>query len=630
MATVFNLPRAIKIQATGIPYPGALASFYAQGTLTLQTVYQDPALTVPHTNPVEADDDGYLPVIWLNPDALADYRLMLRSAAGVLLDDIDNIPRNPLTAGQVGQALFGRTPAEQAASVTPTSYAHPELFVSRYSATDTTALSQAITVAQQYAKATISIDRPLTLSSNLTIPATVRTEFVGLGKLTLAASVTFTHNGELPDYSHQIFDASASGAVVTGLIRTAYLRPEMWGARGDGVTDDATNIQKTIKAAVDANFIDVKFLNRTYKHNTTLYTGGDATGNIYHVALIPTDMDKSILDFSGIGAGLPGVMINSPTSGHVINKDVLKGMRLQGNATSIGVEFRGVCGAHVRGCSFYTNAEAIRWNNKTAGTFTEYNTAEDCYFATDNVLVGRYARDLGDSSFHGSGIGGRSVISSNSARTFIQIDSTCQPYNAMFDAQVFGTAGACTLFQNNSGLSVTFAGKLTWETGTQTLTLGAGNEVLFSGAMCGTGEFVTAGTFLQCQAVVLNTDNSTTALGGRQAYPSVAITTGANTFASKMAGQPRLVWITFRATNYDYRHLVWVEPDGTGGTTTAAITLATSRSLNTAAYGAPAFTINASGQLVATQAGWPASGVTALYAEQALSNGGIGAKSQRI
>lgn len=133
MATQFTLPRQVKIQPSGIPYAHAVAKFYAAGTLTAQTVYQDFAMTTPHAaSGVEADDDGYFAVIWLNPDAAADYRVMIRSSGGVLLEDIDNIPRNPLSTSQIAQALYPRTTAEQSVSVTPSSYLYPTYQSPRY------------------------------------------------------------------------------------------------------------------------------------------------------------------------------------------------------------------------------------------------------------------------------------------------------------------------------------------------------------------------------------------------------------------------------------------------------------------------------------------------------------------
>jgi hypothetical protein len=127
VANLFTLPLQMLANASGLPYAGLKAYFYQAGSLTPQAVYQDSALTVSHTQPVEANDAGHLPPIWLNPDAAFDYRVQLKNRLGVLIDggDIDNVPRNPLTSAQVAELLNPRTAAENAAGVTPTDYAYP-------------------------------------------------------------------------------------------------------------------------------------------------------------------------------------------------------------------------------------------------------------------------------------------------------------------------------------------------------------------------------------------------------------------------------------------------------------------------------------------------------------------------
>lgn len=181
MATQFVLPRQVKIQPTGIPYANAVATFYAAGTLVPQTVYQDFALTTPHSIAgVVADDDGYFAVIWLNPAAAADYRVIIRSAAGPLLDDIDNIPRNPLTAAQIGQAFYPQTANEQAASATPTDFRYPEGDLRRYGVTG--AGSSDDSVAWQKAVSVRKVFIPKDFSIKVVTPATVTGSLVIQGE----------------------------------------------------------------------------------------------------------------------------------------------------------------------------------------------------------------------------------------------------------------------------------------------------------------------------------------------------------------------------------------------------------------------------------------------------------------
>jgi len=59
--------------------PGALLYFYENGTSTPKVVYQDIALTTPHTSPIVASSAGVFSPIFLD----GTYRVELKSSAGV-------------------------------------------------------------------------------------------------------------------------------------------------------------------------------------------------------------------------------------------------------------------------------------------------------------------------------------------------------------------------------------------------------------------------------------------------------------------------------------------------------------------------------------------------------------------
>lgn len=125
MAEIFRLANVLRVQPDGGVYASARLYFYAAGSLTAQTVYQDSACTVPHPQPVEANSAGVFGVIFLNPNATADYRYILYTSDGVVIDNEDNVPRAGLTQSQLGQTLYPRTDAENVASFLPTSFAYP-------------------------------------------------------------------------------------------------------------------------------------------------------------------------------------------------------------------------------------------------------------------------------------------------------------------------------------------------------------------------------------------------------------------------------------------------------------------------------------------------------------------------
>lgn len=90
--TPFQLVEATPFQ-TGQSLPGAKLYFYETGTTTDQAVYTTPALAVTHSQPVEADSDGFFPAIYLNSGSGLDYRARLTTAADVQVWQYDNVQR---------------------------------------------------------------------------------------------------------------------------------------------------------------------------------------------------------------------------------------------------------------------------------------------------------------------------------------------------------------------------------------------------------------------------------------------------------------------------------------------------------------------------------------------------------
>lgn len=80
-----------RIGVNGRPYVGARALFYAADTLTPITVYQDYGLGTPHPNPVETDDFGVFPAIYID-EAVEFYRMRITTADGTALSDLITLP----------------------------------------------------------------------------------------------------------------------------------------------------------------------------------------------------------------------------------------------------------------------------------------------------------------------------------------------------------------------------------------------------------------------------------------------------------------------------------------------------------------------------------------------------------
>lgn len=154
--------------------------------------------------------------------------------------------------------LTSKTPAEIAASVTPTNtqfFGQPWLWARREgcvldgSTDDSTAFSKCISVAAS-TNTSVLIDGPMAINSNISIPQNVQLAFVGNGKLKPASGKTITL-GQVPQAGlWQIFDLSAGGLIASPNSgnRIAEVWCEWWGANGDSAT--VLNNEVPINAAM--------------------------------------------------------------------------------------------------------------------------------------------------------------------------------------------------------------------------------------------------------------------------------------------------------------------------------------------------------------------------------------------
>ena len=88
MTMMFTLPRQQLLDGNGAPLPGGKAYFYDVGTTDPRTVYVDSGLTTPHTQPVVADANGFLPVVHL---PTGPYKVVWTDASDVQQYTSDNL-----------------------------------------------------------------------------------------------------------------------------------------------------------------------------------------------------------------------------------------------------------------------------------------------------------------------------------------------------------------------------------------------------------------------------------------------------------------------------------------------------------------------------------------------------------
>lgn len=377
------------------------------------------------------------------------------------------------------------------------------------------------------------------------------------------------------------------------------------------VEGNTSNVDVTsaVQAAIDYANTNGKILYipaGTYKITSQLTKASSFT----MPTIIGAGRKYTIFDYSSF-SGATACLYIAGGSGALAHSNI-SGITFNGSSTSWGIEFNGQNGITVKECYFDTNAIGIVFHNKGVSTFTEYVVADGCDFSINCTQAARYKITSGNESFHGSGL--RNCVLNTPSSPVIQIDSSAVVYNAPLSLQLWARSTNFTLIQNDSSFEAMFYGDLTFEIFTPTIvTLAGGNEVDFVGTVSAYGEGITYGTLLQSDAIVRNTDGTTSKRGTRTSS-SIAMTTGANTIASKLNGYSRQVYLKLGASNYEYRYMLWVTHEGYGGAGDVT-QLAEHLITNVTGYGAPTFTVSTSGQLIVTNANFPASGVTAYVDE---------------
>lgn len=189
---IATLPKFQFLNALGLPMSGGWLTSYLAGSCTLATTYQDAALSIKNTNPIELDSRGEC-LLWL--DSTKNYKFELRNALGVLQWTVDNITNlQAITsalhaqllenlAAPSGAEMIGYLPAgTDSISTTVQSKLNENVSVKDFGAS--ASASDAVNTAAVQAAAATCL--PFTLSGltiNLTASVTINNDIYGPGVL---------------------------------------------------------------------------------------------------------------------------------------------------------------------------------------------------------------------------------------------------------------------------------------------------------------------------------------------------------------------------------------------------------------------------------------------------------------
>ena len=186
---------------------------------------------------------------------------------------------------------------------------------------------------------TLLHDTDSTISSDTTIPGNVHLKFTNGAKITVAAGKTLTVDGSLEADGRQIFSLANSASKVDLYgANISTITPEMFGAKGDSVTDDYAAIQAAINSVQrlqnpfgsggGGKLVELKFQPKTYYLSQQLTTK------------TPLRISGTLIDYRGYGSFLkfaPGVggiyfQTNDP-NGNLADDSIIENIALYGART---------------------------------------------------------------------------------------------------------------------------------------------------------------------------------------------------------------------------------------------------------------------------------------------------------
>lgn len=399
----------------------------------------------------------------------------------------------------------------------------------------------------------------------------------------------------------------------TSFINIKYPPSPLIGAKGDGITDDTASIQAIINYSCSNGYKKIVVPNGTYKITSTL-----RTPQSFNQPIISGENPKTtIFNYSTIASGTPCIKFKGG-SGQLANA-YIENIQFIGNNASTGIEFADVCGMKALNCKFSANKIGLLLKNESANAFTEFVTGDNCDFHSECFVALEYRRELGNDSFHGSGLVNNCTINQSLTEVFnkIIIGTNCLPYNAPLDFTIW-THNSVPIIKNEGFSKAGFYGNIKVEPNAIVeLCDSTKQSVHFIGGVLSNSQYMKLGKIVLCDRIQYNTDGS---LNVRpKPYTSIKeLTTGINDIVYLGDCETLLVDIRITAPNYEMNHTLIVFK-GLGTSDGVANVISRNREFNNSGYGVPVFSVSDS-RFKITCGGFPSSGVNAYISYTPIGN----------
>lgn len=224
---------------------------YAAGTSTPKTTWQDAAGTIPNTNPIVLDSTGSALIFWSG-----SYKVVVVDANGNAIYTVDNYSTDPNGLLQIFTALGAGV------------VGFIQLGVGAVARWVLDKLRETVSITDFGAKCDGATDDTAAVAAAQVAAAGRALVFPGLTNIATALTITVP----IVDTSAQIFTIGSHVKINNG----RSVRPEWWGAKGDGVTECLSSITAALTAAVDCP-VTLGSVSPGYRISGTITLNGDTT-----------------------------------------------------------------------------------------------------------------------------------------------------------------------------------------------------------------------------------------------------------------------------------------------------------------------------------------------------------------